>query len=168
MPFITEELFQRLPKRSSDKAESITVARYPNGLGAWSQPDLEAKVSGMMDVVRTIRSMKEEYVNTKAKPPIFLRASDPEMRSIIEEFTSDIMTLSTTTELRLLNDGEASPLGCAVELVGSRAEVMLMLKGIVDLSKEVEKLRQKQTSAKQQEAKLTEAISKPDYATKVP
>merc|ERR1712059_246381 len=111
---------------------------------------------------------KEEYVNTKAKPPIFLRALDSEMRSIIEEFSPDIATLSTSTELRLLADGEVSPLGCAVELVGSRGEVMVMLKGIVDLTKEVEKLRQKQGAAKQQEAKLTEAISRPDYTTKVP
>lgn len=35
----------------------------------WSHAELENKVDHMMEVVRTIRSMKEEYVNTKAKAP---------------------------------------------------------------------------------------------------
>ena len=30
MPFITEELWQRLPRRSTEKAESICVAEYPH------------------------------------------------------------------------------------------------------------------------------------------
>jgi valyl-tRNA synthetase len=30
MPFITEELWQRLPKRDGEKAESVCVAEYPN------------------------------------------------------------------------------------------------------------------------------------------
>lgn len=29
MPFVTEELWQRLPRRATDKAESIMVAPYP-------------------------------------------------------------------------------------------------------------------------------------------
>jgi valyl-tRNA synthetase len=35
MPFITEELFQRLPRRSADAPPSICVTPYPNDVGVF-------------------------------------------------------------------------------------------------------------------------------------
>lgn len=35
MPFVTEELYQRLPRRKSDTAKSITVAEYPLPEKVW-------------------------------------------------------------------------------------------------------------------------------------
>merc|ERR1712059_88173 len=65
MPFITEELYQRLP-RTQNSPVSIGVARYPTGY-TWSNPDLEQEV-------KNIRSMKEEYLNTKAKAAVYLKS----------------------------------------------------------------------------------------------
>jgi valyl-tRNA synthetase len=43
MPFVTEELYQRLPfpKNSSLKFESICIATYPTNANAWNQPILD-------------------------------------------------------------------------------------------------------------------------------
>eukprot|EP00051_Salpingoeca_urceolata_P021054 m.323580 g.323580 ORF g.323580 m.323580 type:complete len:78 (-) comp19726_c0_seq11:27-260(-) len=42
MPFVTEELYQRLPHRKSDKSISITVAQFPFNL-PWADPELDDK-----------------------------------------------------------------------------------------------------------------------------
>ena len=36
MPFVTEELWQRLPRRQCETAPSIMVADYPVPIAAWT------------------------------------------------------------------------------------------------------------------------------------
>jgi len=73
MPFVTEELWQRLPRRPDDKCPSITKATYPR-----LNPDLEdAEAEKAYDMVlsstKAVRSLMAEYnIREKAKGvPIF-------------------------------------------------------------------------------------------------
>merc|ERR1719253_537571 len=43
IPFVTEELYQRLPE-SPTKAESICVAEYPGGVISWENEKVEEKM----------------------------------------------------------------------------------------------------------------------------
>jgi hypothetical protein len=72
------------------------------------------------------------------------------------------------SEIHLLSAEKSPPTGCAVNIVGSNAEVFLLLKGIVDFQKEIEKLKGKQDFTNNQKANLKKAMSIPDYTTKVP
>ena len=58
MPFLTEELWQRLPRLSGD-AESIMVAPYPTEREADDDEEAEAQVKLLLDAVTTARSMRE-------------------------------------------------------------------------------------------------------------
>jgi valyl-tRNA synthetase len=44
MPFVTEELWQRLPRREGDPP-SILIARYPTSTDAWKNPTIEVSIS---------------------------------------------------------------------------------------------------------------------------
>lgn len=86
MPFLTEELFQRLPRRSADAPPSICVTPFPeavsditvagNNLNAlyqtqhlsWRDKPLETQVELMQEVVKTIRSIKQDYLHPKDRP----------------------------------------------------------------------------------------------------
>jgi len=166
MPFITEELYQRLP-RTQNSPVSIGVARYPTGY-SWSNPDLEQEVERMMEVVKNIRSMKEEYLNTKAKATVYLKSHDDSTRETLNKLQDVIATLSNASEIHMLGREESSPAGCAVTLIGNRCEVLLMLKGIVDLNNEIEKLKTKEGRIEQQIKKLVEVTEMDDYSNKVP
>uniref|UniRef100_A0AAY4DA59 valine--tRNA ligase n=1 Tax=Denticeps clupeoides TaxID=299321 RepID=A0AAY4DA59_9TELE len=63
MPFVTEELFQRLPRRSTkDSPPSISVTSYPE-----SSEVVDAEMEFVMTVVRTIRSLRADYNLTKTR-----------------------------------------------------------------------------------------------------
>uniref|UniRef100_A0A8C1WJD4 valine--tRNA ligase n=1 Tax=Cyprinus carpio TaxID=7962 RepID=A0A8C1WJD4_CYPCA len=58
MPFVTEELFQRLPRRhSQDSPSSICVTPYPE----------TSEMEFVMSVVKTIRSLRADYNLTKTR-----------------------------------------------------------------------------------------------------
>lgn len=65
MPYLTEELYQRLPIEKKE-AMSITVSKYPKTSNLRNE-QLEQDVLFVMAVVKSIRSTKEVYISTKSK-----------------------------------------------------------------------------------------------------
>lgn len=64
MPFITEELYQRLPrpKQQIQQTPSICVASYPNEKEhRWKNEDIEDEVDFVQRVAKSIRSARSDY-----------------------------------------------------------------------------------------------------------
>ncbi|KAG5462844.1 MAG: hypothetical protein BJ554DRAFT_3279 [Olpidium bornovanus] len=57
MPFVTEELYQRLPRRPGDIVESIMKTAYPTEVPEWSAPEAEAEFDFIIDAVKAARSL---------------------------------------------------------------------------------------------------------------
>lgn len=75
MPFITEELFQRLPRRTSAEPPSISVTPYPEvEQFKWTRNEqLECDVSFMQDIIHNVRSLRSEYNLSKTKVNLYLK-----------------------------------------------------------------------------------------------
>jgi valyl-tRNA synthetase len=61
MPFLTEELWQRLPRRPEDKTPSIVLAQYPVYDASMNDPAAEAAYELVLDVSKGVRSLMAEY-----------------------------------------------------------------------------------------------------------
>jgi len=61
MPFVTEELWQRLPRRPNDTNPTIVKAAYPRYTEELNDPDAEKSYDLAFSVVKGIRSMQAEY-----------------------------------------------------------------------------------------------------------
>uniref|UniRef100_A0A8C2RC25 Valine--tRNA ligase, mitochondrial n=1 Tax=Capra hircus TaxID=9925 RepID=A0A8C2RC25_CAPHI len=70
MPFLAEELWQRLPPRpGGPSAPSICVAPYPSACSLhWHQPELERRFSRVQESVQALRALRATYQLTKARP----------------------------------------------------------------------------------------------------
>ena len=61
MPFVTEELWQRLPRRPTEKAPSICVSAYPLPTPSWQSSDAERDFDVVFAVVKAVRSIASPY-----------------------------------------------------------------------------------------------------------
>jgi valyl-tRNA synthetase len=64
MPFISEELYQRLPRRAPDTdAPSITVTQYPlpEHFSSFKNETIEVDFNVAKDAVLKIRSLRADY-----------------------------------------------------------------------------------------------------------
>ena len=61
MPFLTEEMWQRMPRRPSDETKSIMVAQYPTFNPALEDPKSEAAYELVLGCVKAARSLMAEY-----------------------------------------------------------------------------------------------------------
>ena len=57
IPFITEEIWQKIPNR---KGESIMMAEWPRPQDGWDDPEAEAEFEALMDMIGGIRNIRGE------------------------------------------------------------------------------------------------------------
>jgi valyl-tRNA synthetase len=61
MPFVTEEMWQRMPRRPEDKTKSVMVAKYPTYNEVLDDPESESAYELVLDCVKGGRSLTSEY-----------------------------------------------------------------------------------------------------------
>lgn len=61
MPFLSEELWQRLPRRRGDTTPSIVVARYPEYEEHLNNPQAASQYGLLIACSKRIRSLMAEY-----------------------------------------------------------------------------------------------------------
>ena len=62
MPFLSEELWQRLPRRPNDKTPSIVRAAYPEESSDFEDPKSASEYELILASSKGIRSLMAEYV----------------------------------------------------------------------------------------------------------
>ena len=60
MPFITEELWQRLAANTAGRPKSIAVAAYPQANGADADPDAERRIAVLQSLTAAARNLRAE------------------------------------------------------------------------------------------------------------
>lgn len=170
MPFVTEELYQRLPRRRPQHdPPSVCVTAYPDSQEfCWHSEEVDREMDFVMTVVKTIRSLRADYNLTKTRADCYLQCIDSATVSLVEKYSLQIQTLSYSQAVLPVPASEAVPGGCAVAIASDRCTVNLMLKGLIDVEKEVAKLMTKKADLEKQMEKIKEKMAKSDYKDKVP
>ncbi|XP_041371023.1 valine--tRNA ligase-like [Gigantopelta aegis] len=169
MPFVTEELYQRLPRRQSNEPPSLVVTPYPLEKDyTLRDARLETAVGFAQNIVKSIRSIRADYnLTPKTKADVYLKCSDEETANTLQAFTEKIQTLSNSSSIVILVNQDP-PVGCCMSTVSAKCETHIMLKGLIDVGKEISKLQGKQETLGKQLKKLQDTSTSDDYCSKVP
>ncbi|KAF1832391.1 hypothetical protein BDW02DRAFT_625714 [Decorospora gaudefroyi] len=142
MPFLTEELWQRLPRRQADKTPSITVASFPQHTQEFDDETANAEYELLVDSAKGLRSLTAEYA-IKEGGSTYIQALNDATHSTLSSPTSlpSIRSLAgkTVSDIKILSPSDSAPSGCAVYTVGSSATAYLDVKGRIELDKEITK-----------------------------
>ena len=145
MPFLTEELWQRLPGVSARHGETIVLATYPERDGEREDEALEASMRLLIDIVTKVRNIRAELgLPPRTRVTLFVDCDSDEQQHWLAGQGS---LLSFLCGLEGLEMGEAPPAaardrvaGAALGVVAPEAELGPQEKA--RLEKEVERLRQ--------------------------
>jgi len=173
MPFLTEELWQRLPRREGDKTPSITVASFPQYNQDFEDEAADAEYELLVDSAKGLRSLTAEYC-IKEGATTFIQALNDNTHLTLSSPTSlpSIRSLAgkTVSDIKILSPSDAVPTGCAVHTIGSSATAYLDVKGRIEIEKEIIKAqdrlakandtisRQKKIMDKEWEEKVSDVV----------
>lgn len=171
LPFITEELWQRLPRRPGDETESVMLARYPEWDQALDDPVAETTYNLVLGCAKGIRSLMAEY-GGKERIDIFIQAYEKESQDIISKEVSSIHSLgdrgaTSAMSIKTLGPKDDRPSGCVSFPVSSSVSVFIHVKGRVDLDEEISKAEKKLEKAQSAAQKQRKLVNDPVYIEKV-
>ena len=103
MPFITEELYQKLPKTTTKK-ESITIASYPLDIPSWKNKEIETIFEELFNFVKITRSLISSVnIPNSIKPKVYVVFSgDLSSKANFENNKKLITDLARISEVKIL------------------------------------------------------------------
>ena len=167
-PFVTEELWQRLPRKFA--VSSIMVAPYPRpaDTAVFVDAGAEAGVAVLLEATSAARSLRAQY-NLGSKPAKFVAAfsGDAARAATLAAFKADVATLARASAVDVVVDA-APPAGCGQKLVDEKFAVYVDLKGLVDVKAEIAKLEKELKTVAPLVDKLRAKLADPVYVAKAP
>ncbi|KAF9076843.1 tRNA synthetases class I-domain-containing protein [Rhodocollybia butyracea] len=168
MPYVTEELWQRLPRIPNDPTPSIMVSSYPVNDPAFSFKDADKQFDLVFAVLRAGRSLAASY-SLQSNIQFFIHAKTEEEAKLFESQVPTIVTLTKgCTSAQVVRDAKDIPAGCGSTVVTATIAVHTLVRGNVDLDVEISKCEKKLDIARIGLQKITKLESQADYATTVP
>lgn len=127
---------------------------------------IEKDFEFVQKVAKAIRSARSDYnIPAKTKTQAFVISSDDKLSSILQDFQTDLQTLSYCSTIDVVKEAQS---GCAILTINAQCEVHLSLKGIIEADKEIAKLEKKREQLQQSIVKLKQKMSIEDYEKKIP
>ena len=157
MPFITEEIWQRVKTLAGAAGSSIMLARYPQANGQKIDSLAETDIAWLQQVILGIRNIRGEMNIPPGKPlPVLLRNGDDHDRSRLTANRLFLMKLANLDSIDWLAAGATAP-PAATALAGA-LEILIPMSDLIDkhaelarLQKEIDKL---QKEVERQQGKL--------------
>jgi len=167
LPYLTEELYQRLPP-SPVKCESICIAPFPTHVIAWINEPLEKEMEVMSEIAKHFRSQKTSLgLAPSARPRGFVRHGEEAWQRTLKRLTTRLSRMAGIGEVVVLDESAKTPAGALRDVVNDKCIIFTEVSGL-DLSAELAKLQKKVTSAEKMVASYKAKMAMPGYEEKVP
>ncbi|MEI6631888.1 MAG: valine--tRNA ligase, partial [bacterium] len=140
MPFITEEVWQRL----NPGGDSIMISPWPHAQQQFIDKKLEKQMQSVFELVTQIRNLRGSIdIKPEQEIEVSVYAHSKEKESLIRNNSSLIINLAGLKEFHLL-DGGARPRASISDVVED-VDIFLHFTGLLDINKEQSKIKDKRS-----------------------
>ena len=166
MPFITEEIWQALPKSGDD--ESIMLAAYPTPREEWAAFGAAAtEMELVMDVIKGIRNIRGEMEVPPSKQiAAILDCKSQESLTLLKRNEVYVMSLARLSDLAIGQGGER-PAEASLQVAGD-VEIIVPLRGLVNVEEEEKRLNKEIAKIEKDIEFLSKKLENPSFVERAP
>jgi len=165
MPYITEEIFQKLPHRQE---QSIMIAPFPRADDTLIDQELSEQIDYVLEVVRSLRNIRQQYSVPHPQPikALVITAENWEQAAIAkaESILRHFIKLESLDVQETIN-GKTEH--AAVNVMG-HSRIVVPLEGLIDVGQELDRLRKKMTGLLKEQEQLYKMMSNFDFLERAP
>ena len=163
MPFITEEIWQKLPMAQ----ESIMISPYPRCEPDSIDADAEETMALIIDIVNSIRTLRWEMNIAPAQLlEVILCTDSRKSLDILNSYSGYIENLGKAS--RVTTAAREHKPEAAVTAVVREVEVFLPLKGVIDFAEEQHRLQKELAKLQKDLADISRKLSNREFLSKAP
>lgn len=168
MPFITEEIWHLLNSISpADREESIMVASWPLPRREETDGDAVEEMGLVIDVISQVRNVRSVMrIPHDKMVGVFIKPSKRKQKTLLDEHIPYIKSLAKAEEV-IADTDIKKPEECATAVVGD-IEIYVPLKGMIDISREVERLKKEIEKIEVELDRTNRKLKSRDFLKKAP
>lgn len=144
MPYLTEELFQRLPHRAGTAPESICIAAFPKELVSFKGEQVEEKMDKLQTVISGFRKMMSPY-NIK-NPELHVRCADESFSPILKNELEMLKSLLKAGSITVIDKAAKTPNvrfqtpeGTTQLYINDDISTYIKIVGFIDINEEIQR-----------------------------
>ena len=167
LPFLTEELWQKLPSTVRLSGDTIMLQPFPVANENLINDAVSKDINWLKTVVTGVRNIRGEMdISPAREVPILFSNGSAEDQDRLNKFTRELSFLVRPESLTWLGDNAEKPMS-ATALVGEM-ELLVPMAGLIDKEAELARL-DKEIDRKQRDREKTEGkINNPSFVEKAP
>ena len=168
MPFITEEIWQNIPKIPDDKnVESIMISKFP----VYDKNNKYSREEGdLTKIITAIRAIRNKRVELGAPPSkkIKLIIASSQKEIFCEKSNYFFMKLAGAGEIIYNYDGERELQENCVQIITSDAVIYIPQDDLIDKKKEIARLEKELASVENEIARVQNQLNNEGFIKKAP
>ncbi len=163
MPFITEEIWQKLPHQG----ESIMLTNWPKPEATLRDETAEGEMAVLIEVITAMRRIRGEMnVPPGKKAEAILVAIDESFRGILNRNIAYLQSLANA-EVTVLTELKEEP-DQAASAVTRGVEIFMPLRGLIDIDKEIARLNKELKAVQADLARVQGKLNNEGFLAKAP
>jgi valyl-tRNA synthetase len=171
MPYLTEELWQRLPNRKIfTQQETIMLSSYPKDQENWTDLTSEQAMETIKELIHSARSLRVQYKITN-KADFYIKTDSTSLKDSVLAQADDFCTLAKGNFLQwidLSGEGNSLPKGYCITVVSDQLSLLVNLTGLIDIDTELIRLNKEIERLNPLILTYSRKMTAKDYETKVP
>jgi valyl-tRNA synthetase len=167
MPFITEEIWQRIAPLAGVAGQSIVVAPWPNPADFPADAAAEAEVSWVMQAVLGIRQIRGEMdIAPSRRVPLLLQHAGERDLVLAQQHRALLAHLAGLESVRALGSGETPP-PAAAAVVGELS-LLVPMQGLIEPTSELQRLERRVQKIEQELNKARGKLANDSFVHNAP
>ncbi len=161
MPFISEEIYQKLPNKDS---ESIVIAPWPDK-ECCAFPEIARLVESVKELIRGIRNVKAELsIPPSTEVEVFVKTEDEKLLETVAKMAPAIKQMARVSQI---HKTDKAPSG-SVSFFLPGVEVYVKVGQLIDVAKEIERIKKKLEKMAKEIEKLEKKLSNENFLKRAP
>lgn len=167
MPYITEELWQRIGPLSGSGSSSIMLAPYPVAQPEKINTDAESDIEWVKHVIMGVRKIRSEMDIPPGKPlPLILDGGSDQDRSRELTHQALLKALAKIESIHWLQAGQEAP-ESAITLVGD-LKLLIPLRGLINKEDEIVRLKKEMAKLDAELKRLGGKLGNQQFTSRAP
>ncbi|MGB9613717.1 MAG: class I tRNA ligase family protein, partial [Candidatus Margulisiibacteriota bacterium] len=169
MPFITEEIWQRLKTKVKGVEEKISIS-----LCAWPKANeklIDLAIVSDFEYLKTlivaIRNVKANYGVQTKEIELYLKPGNREERRVVEDGGYFIKLLAKVARITVVDDPKEFPKQSAAINV-FYTQGVVPLRGLIDVAQEIERLKKEEERVSCELQRISKLLADQNFITKAP
>ena len=167
MPFITEEIWQRVKTLAGQEGDTVMLQAYPQADNALIDAQAVTDIEWLQGIILALRNIRGEINISPAKPIIaLLKNTTAEDATRLEANRQFLAKLAKLESIEVLPSGAEAPMS-AIQLVGD-LEVLVPMQGLIDVTAEIARLSKEAEKLSKELSGVNNKLANASFVDKAP